>query len=172
MSSSDFICSWSEKEFQSNEDTLRQMYPDSSVQNTRLNGDIKSKETYQCKYCEKNYKSNSYYRTHLRKKHNAFKHECKFCSRSFLTENSLLVHSKIHWPSLKRNKRCSLCRTYFSSWYTLDRHLLSHSKEKKFNCNICFKSFKYSNHFYQHLKNCYKVQDHLSSNQENPDEIR
>lgn len=62
---------------------------------------------------------------------------CPFCVRKFSDARECEKHIPIHTQTFQ----CTLCPQNFHSKYYLDKHLITHSKEKPFKCPKCPKGY-------------------------------
>ncbi|XP_058063175.1 gastrula zinc finger protein XlCGF8.2DB-like [Anopheles bellator] len=84
-------------------------------------------------------------RTHNRKK----PFICKVCSKAFHSENTLIIHMKIH---NKDQHKCPHCPGKFARPCQLKDHIRIHTGEKPFHCNVCSKKFHAARNLHIHMK--------------------
>lgn len=82
--------------------------------------------------------------------------ECSLCHKLFDSSVTVTQHIKVHAGSYKsrgimeKKYKCTTCEKRFFALKDRDRHLLTHTKEKNFECNICFMKFARSDHLKRH----------------------
>ena len=82
---------------------------------------------------------------------------CDHCGAKFTSEDSFLIHVKVHVPR-DENRRCDPCSKTFQTTARLQFHLATeHDRlEAPFDCPICFKKYQnrlsFQEHYYKHLK--------------------
>nr|CAD7434786.1 unnamed protein product [Timema monikensis] len=74
---------------------------------------------------------------------------CEQISIDFKEKGSLKKHLLIH--SEQRKYKCDVCDKSFNLKSNFDSHLLGHSEQRKYKCDICDKSFKVKSNLYTHL---------------------
>ena len=117
---------------------------------------------FPCSFCGKRFKQKVQAKRHEAQIHSTdMPYECNRCNRKFKSEFSWKRHQEndeIHrkmenWtPFLS----CEICGKQFErrrKW-CLDQHMLTHEKEKRFQCEICHKFFRTTNYLSQHVKAC------------------
>ena len=106
---------------------------------------------YKCKFCPKVVP-----RLHLLRDHEAIHSneklfECRFCKLPFHNKSRLRWHvRKLHSNSVTRI--CEVCGLSFNNSDNFKKHYLMHTKEKKYECKYCEKTFRRSNQRRQHQK--------------------
>ena len=110
---------------------------------------------HQCPDCEHVAESSAALKLHRETEHKGIKYYCEKCSKSYSSLNSLRKHKcQIVAPPLPKPTKfeCEICGKIFPRIYSKNRHMLSHSNEKKFPCVLCDKKFNRSDKFLQHLR--------------------
>ncbi|GAA35545.1 Zinc finger protein 516 [Clonorchis sinensis] len=98
-----------------------------------IHSDIKQ---YKCNHCEQTYAYKWGLKEHVNRVHQdkcsgekIQKHECRICSRMFLRRDHLIQHMRVH--SGEKPFGCKFCKTSFSAYGNLQRHLRTiHLKAK------------------------------------------
>uniref|UniRef100_A0AAG5CMS4 Uncharacterized protein n=1 Tax=Anopheles atroparvus TaxID=41427 RepID=A0AAG5CMS4_ANOAO len=132
--------------------------PSTSAPNGSLTPGKSKDGTISCEYCPRKFSRRMYYMQHLRK-HN--KNEavvrCRYCTRTFATTRSRRVHEKKeHYKMVAAENpgqqkppfSCPQCSRTFKYRYSLRMHLLNHSGQLPYACDICncrFYSMAYLN---------------------------
>ncbi|XP_047542697.1 uncharacterized protein LOC125075140 [Vanessa atalanta] len=101
---------------------------------------------YQCKMCEKSYKTKRVLKAHIAETHldmEVKKKPCSHCGKMFKSNTTLnshvkLVHEKIY------SCKCDICGVEISNKYNMAAHLTKHVHFKPFKCSYegCTKKFK------------------------------
>ncbi|XP_045074473.1 histone-lysine N-methyltransferase PRDM9-like [Coregonus clupeaformis] len=77
-------------------------------------------------------------------------HRCSQCGKSFIKEDHLRTHQRIHTG--ERPFHCSQCGKSFNTGSDYNRHQLTHTGEKPFHCSQCGKSFRESGNLKIHQR--------------------
>nr|XP_022916835.1 zinc finger protein 98-like [Onthophagus taurus] len=99
---------------------------------------------YKCNECGKAFAQSSQLGVHKRTKHSdTFRFTCEYCSKRLKSKYSLDMHILImHKPEqLERKFQCHVCEKKFRFSGELTNHLTWHSEERKFSCEVCGKGF-------------------------------
>ena len=118
--------------------------------NQHIRGDVP--EMYQCKYCDKPFKSERNCREHVMVVHEKnTPHQCKLCSRKFGLKSNLRNHMQV-----KHNRMtCDICGQEQYNGFYLKRHKASaHGviPPGHFKCPICPDWFKHKANIEKHIK--------------------
>ncbi|RVE60859.1 hypothetical protein OJAV_G00185310 [Oryzias javanicus] len=99
---------------------------------------VHSKNTdFQCDVCGKKFGAKRALNLHSWSHAEERPHKCDLCEKTFGLKSLLQAHRKNH------NKwQCHLCNKSLSSSRVLAWHLLSHSENRHFACEVCGKRFK------------------------------
>ena len=128
----------------------------------------KRNERYVCNICE-----NSFARLHNLKSHYLSKHDrkcpetkeivvpCKICSKKFPKGGNTMKRHLYNEHKIcdKNMYECMKCFKKFMSNSDLERHLVSHSHEKPFLCEICNKNFSREQYLMSHAVSVHKFTD-------------
>ena len=108
----------------------------------------KSKESFKCKICNKNFSSAYSLKSHLESHVNPY--VCEFCSKRLTTKNGLKMHiNKTHLSTA--SYECPICKKLYHMKSSLEGHVNAHSNHKPFKCSTCHKSFSWKSSLYTHL---------------------
>ncbi|XP_024937987.1 zinc finger protein 3 isoform X13 [Cephus cinctus] len=107
-----------------------------------------------CKLCGKGFHNNSDYQSHNKVKHVAKEHACPSCGRSYREASLLRRHQRIHQPDYVPDKRfqCEICGKTFVLRKSLEMHLKSHTGEKRYKCDVCGKGLCTRSSLRDHIK--------------------
>ncbi|XP_071370473.1 zinc finger and BTB domain-containing protein 14-like [Centroberyx affinis] len=106
------------------------------------------RETLACQVCGKSFLDENRLRKH-EKLHSAERpFVCEICSKAFTTHAHLKEHLKIHTGF--KPYRCDVCGKSFIRAPDLKKHERVHSNERPFACQMCDKAFKHKSHLKDH----------------------
>lgn len=113
---------------------------------------------YKCSTCNKQFASYGVWSTH-KKIHevNRLRFLCTRCGESFCTKNVMKQHlQRVHQRVKKHD--CVFCGKEFYKYYGLYIHMLTHTHEKYYNCELCQKSFGVMRTLNEHNKRFHQNQ--------------
>ena len=116
--------------------------------------------TYTCRLCNKMCSSQSGLQRHIYDQHkdsSAKAYPCDQCDKSYSDRGNLKRHQREAHEG-KYKHVCQVCRRGFSNISRLRGHLVSHGGEPEYNCDRCFKKFRYKEQLQSH-----KVKEHNAS---------
>ncbi|KAJ2946104.1 hypothetical protein O0L34_g5026 [Tuta absoluta] len=112
-----------------------------------------------CKQCDKTFTTYSARYKHNRVRHLGIRYRCEICGREVSHLNAHMT--KFHRPD-KLKACCVLCDKRFVNQSMLKIHMLHHTKEKPFECDICQKRFKLKPTMLMHKRQVHeKEKSHL-----------
>ena len=82
------------------------------------------------------------------------KMKCKLCSKTFSELKKLVLHQRMHVPSSVKLLSCNHCEKIFNGAYNLKAHMVVHSGEKPYSCDMCGKSFAFNSCLRRHRFVC------------------
>lgn len=123
----------------------RQFSSSSSLyRHTKLH-EVGDTKPHKCTLCNKAFRIRTYLLLHNRKEHNLYVDNtppvCKICGESFGNKRELHIHMRQHPFQETRDFICSICNHAAKNAYYLRRHMLTHSTDRSFECEICHKTY-------------------------------
>jgi len=104
-----------------------------------------------CDRCEYKCKTAHRLKFHIDAVHLGIKrHLCQWCPAAFATSSSLNKHILTHTD--ERKFKCPFCEKAFHSKGNLEKHIRTHTGEKPFTCEVCGKSFSDQSYFVKHKR--------------------
>jgi C2H2-type zinc finger/Zinc finger, C2H2 type len=118
----------------------------------------KLETVYICDFCGQMFKARSLLRRHSIRAHgdkNDFKHQCLVCKKKFHLKYDLQRHEIVHEDV--RKMECIHCEKRFKTKATLESHIKTvhnntENKEKKYQCDICYRSYYHRRHLEHHQR--------------------
>lgn len=101
---------------------------------------------YLCTLCGKGFVKTFMLLEHFNQHTGLKPHKCPQCQRAYRTADALREHKLQHIMQFK----CKICSKVYSSARMLRTHVLIHEPGRKFECDICGKSFKYQSNLGNH----------------------
>ena len=106
---------------------------------------------YSCKICGKQYAWSGTLRRHMLTHLELKPHRCEICEKNFTHKRLLNEHMHRHRSYLKEKKyACGLCEQKFPSPAALKRHIVVHTAERPFKCELCKASFRQKGNLTRH----------------------
>ncbi|CAK1587533.1 unnamed protein product [Parnassius mnemosyne] len=106
-----------------------------------------------CPLCPERFNSNYQRSKHLRIFHNQpnMFYRCETCGRQYDLKYQLHLHKRsVHMQ--ERNHECGICHSRFFSKYCLSRHMVIHTGDKKFKCEVCGKAYARKKNLREHTR--------------------
>lgn len=132
------------------------LHKHSKLYSERSNETLKKVEiaakSYDCKICEKSFKTYYDLRRHCATHDGRKPYECDICKKQFALKSYLYAHVLTHdnWKPYP----CDKCSKFYRRKSSLQRHVeLSHTGKKSSKCNICHKVYKCLKSYNTHMEN-------------------
>ena len=111
---------------------------------------------YPCPYCDYKGISNGRLRNHLKYVHvnksDLKEMKCEFCPKLFTKTSQLRLHIDTVHRGIKSHK-CPNCERSFAKVSNLKDHIMTHTGQSKWKCDVCGKGFIQKTPYKQHMKN-------------------
>ena len=106
---------------------------------------------YSCGQCSKSFKNKDTQRSHIKTVHGEKTEKCENCEKMFTFKGDLKGHVRqVHTKT--KDKICPNCGEAFRLNETFKIHLLRHTGDRQFPCEVCGKSFFTERDIKQHVK--------------------
>ena len=115
-----------------------------------------------CSSCFKVFASKFARKRHEYGSHNGGKVQCSICKRTFQSEITLKMHTKVYHNVSPSSFPCTLCTKILSTEQILRRHVDSVHGEKSIECSKCDKTFSRKNHLQRHLRDVHSIENKLN----------
>ena len=124
-----------------------------TLQNHNLN--VHSGVQYFCLQCPKSFNNDDARKQHETRSHGDRKDKCEECDASFSGKSLLKAHYKnVHIK--EKNKICPHCGEAFFLYESFKIHVLRHTDDRQFPCEVCGKAFLTKRDIEQHM-NCHTL---------------
>ena len=110
----------------------------------------KSERVYTCQYCTKKYKRWEHLLNHLSSHEKDKPYKCHICTATYAQSSGLYRHLQSHKTDVIPYT-CAQCGKEFSRRDHLRVHMVTHTKEKPFQCDICLEEFGYESTLKRHI---------------------
>jgi DNA-directed RNA polymerase subunit RPC12/RpoP len=111
-----------------------------------------------CRVCQKTFATAESLKSHMKIHADVKPYKCPTCGKAFRDKRSLEPHKASHIQNPDRiwwqmgPRKCEYCPKEFLSKHQYLRHLLIHTKEKKYQCSYCGKPFGLNTSLHNHEK--------------------
>ncbi|CAH1774706.1 unnamed protein product [Owenia fusiformis] len=111
-----------------------------------------------CHLCDKEYTGDFTFRAHMAIHYaEAGELTCSICKKDFESKEKLLFHINVHKGArstkgiMDKKQKCPECDKRFFTLKDVRRHMIVHTKERDFICEICSGRFGRKDHLVRHL---------------------
>ncbi|XP_067115176.1 zinc finger and SCAN domain-containing protein 2-like [Osmerus mordax] len=116
----------------------------------RPQGSHTGKTIYQCKQCNRTFRSESRLILHMRTHTGDKPFQCQQCNKQFAHKKNYVGHMKRH--TVEKPFQCHQCNKTFTSESRLILHIRTHTGEKPFQCQQCNKQFSQKVNLVSHMR--------------------
>ena len=106
---------------------------------------------YQCELCDNASTSPHAKTLHFNSQHGEKTLQCNSCDKRFTANSYLRAHIKKRHEKVK-DKKCPHCGEEFQAGIAFQAHVLRHTDNRQFACEICGKSFLVQSHLKSHAR--------------------
>ncbi|GFO25381.1 Zinc finger protein 560 [Plakobranchus ocellatus] len=111
---------------------------------------------HHCYHCGKGFVCRPTLVRHIRREHTGSKpYKCRFCPEAFMEKKRLDIH-EVKTHTFVFPFKCSVCNKGFVQRSCLRSHVLTHSKHRPHQCDICGHCFSKPCHLKRHMPTCLK----------------
>jgi len=111
--------------------------------------DTKEK-SYDCRECERVFKTEELLQKHLRNHSENRPHKCPQCPKGFKQPSHLSQHLRTHTD--ERPFICTVCNKAFKQSCQLKQHMRLHTGDRPYKCTQCDRGFKQASQLNQHFR--------------------
>uniref|UniRef100_A0A182NG48 C2H2-type domain-containing protein n=1 Tax=Anopheles dirus TaxID=7168 RepID=A0A182NG48_9DIPT len=83
--------------------------------------------------------------------HSGRKYDCELCDKKFSTIITLRNHAKVH-RAKELQHNCTICASPFAYSHQLEKHMMTHTGEYPYQCEICNSLFRTKGRFKRHMQ--------------------
>lgn len=105
-----------------------------------------------CQLCQRTYPRRESLTRHIQRVHKRDPYSCTSCSFQTRIFREFQLHKKMQ-HKVEKIHRCTACDFTSHSFYTIRRHMLTHTTGKVFRCDYCDFSSKRKQEVNRHVKN-------------------
>ncbi|GJQ86429.1 hypothetical protein Trydic_g10336 [Trypoxylus dichotomus] len=109
-----------------------------------------SSKKFLCSECGQRFIRNDYLVVHMRRHRGEKPFKCKFCGKGFPRTTDLTVHERYHTG--EKTHLCVICGRGFGRAYNLTVHMRTHTGEKPYRCTYCDAAFAQGNDLKSHVR--------------------